>query len=384
MLNQALQAVLSGPVAQSRPSAEGAAEGVPRAAPNKRSHLLMASGGAERALSNGGLGDLGGLGGSGLGGLGGSGLGGGGGSGLGGGGLGGGGGGLGAGPLMRAGVTGSTRGQGTGGAILVHRPSTSAGGGQLAVRGALSELRIVTHDGTSENAKPDPIEQLRRDFTTQADKALKQEFEIEELRNKLGAAQARAQAANARNEELKRALSEQTQEIGSLKMTVEKLASDDSALKQALDQSLATRRKAEESARDLEGEMLRDKNAYAASLARFSQEAKEALAQKKEQELAQEQELRLELELGPGQDHGPQYPQEKKHQPREQQQAPSVSKMAERESSSEPDAQQAELLTELEHLRSWHALFIETTKACPRCWAEILAASQEQKEKEED
>ena len=376
MLNQALQPVLSGPAAQSRPSAQGAADGggAPRA---KRSHSLMASGGAERALSDGGAG---GAGGSGLAGLAGSG-------GLGG--LGGGaGGGLGAGPLIRAGVPGGTRGQGAGGAILLHRPSTSAGGGQLAVRDALSErgsqseFRIVTHDGTSENEKPDPIEQLRRDFTTQADKLLKQELEIEELRKKLGAAQARAHAANASNEDLKRALSEQTQEIGSLKMTADKLASAESSLKHALDQSQATHRKAEESARDLESKLLRDKNAYATSLARLAQETKEALAQKKEQTPASEQELGLELEPGPGQEPGSQYPQETKHQPREQEQAPRLSETAERQSSSEPDTRLAEALNELEHLRSWHEIFIETTKPCPRCWVEISAAAQAQKEED--
>jgi hypothetical protein len=375
MLNQALQAVLSGPAAQSRPSAQGTADGggAPRA---KRSHSLMASGGAERAPSDGGAGGAGGSGLGGLGGLGGSG--------------GGAGGGLGAGPPMRAGVTGGTRGQGAGGAILLHRPSTSAGGGQLAVRDALSErgsqseFRIVTHDGTSENEKPDPIEQLRRDFTTQADKLLKQELEIEELRKKLGAAHTRAHAANASNEDLKRALSEQTQEIGSLKMTADKMASAESALKHALDQSQAAHRKAEESARDLESKRLREKNEYATSLARLAQETKEALAQKKEQTPASEQELGLELEPGPGpgQEPGSQYPQEKKHQPREQEQAPRLSETAERQSSSEPDTRLAEALNELEHLRPWHEIFIETTKLCPRCWGEISAAAQAQKEED--
>lgn len=234
MLNQALQAVLSGPAAQSRPSAQGTADGggAPLA---KRSHSLMASGGAERSLSDGGAD---GAGGSGLGGAG---------------GLGGGaGGGLGAGPLMRAGVTGGTRGQGAGGAALQPRPSTSSGSGQLAVRDALSErgsqsdLRIVTRDGTSGNEK------LRRDLTTQADKLLKQGLEIEELRKKLVEAQACAHAANVSNEELKRALSKQTQEIDSLKKTVEALTSAGSALKVALVKSVDSHLKAEESARDLE------------------------------------------------------------------------------------------------------------------------------------
>ena len=51
---------------------------------------------------------------------------------------------------------------------------------------------------------------------------------------------------------------------------------------------------------------------------------------------------------------------------------------------SEPDGQQKDMLSELERLHSWHALFIETNKSCPRCWEQILQASNDDQDKGED
>jgi hypothetical protein len=289
-------------------------------------------------------------------------------------------GGPGSGPPPRAGAAGGARGQAAGGAALVHRPSTFGSSGQLAVRGALSELRLVTRDETGENHQPNPIEQLRLDFTKQADTAFKQGIELKEAHKQLSAANARADCANDCIQELKRKLSEQAHTIGTLKTTVDKLSSSESALKRTLDTSFTACREAEQHARDSASEMRQGKIAHCAALMRIVQETKEARAQAREQVQELELELESKQEQGPGQDLQHRSQVQKEHQ----QHARLPSKVTEPELSSEPDGQQKDLLSELERLHSWHALFIETTKSCPRCWEQILQASNNDQDKGED
>jgi hypothetical protein len=333
MLNQALLAVLGTAVPEGLTEGDGAARAA--AITGKRPRLSNVGGGGASSSSEGGPG-----------------------SGL----------------PPRADATGGARGLAAGGAALVHRPSTFGSSGQLAV---LSERRLVTHDEMNDKDQLNPIEQLRLDYAKQADTALKQGFELKEARKQLSAANARADSANSCIEELKHKLSEQAHEIGALNTTVDKLSSSESTLKLTLDTTCAACRKAEQNARDLAGETLRSKVAHTATLVRIVQETKEARAQAPEQV--------QELELEPEQDNKQEQGSEQDLQLRARvQQEHHYQQHAEPELSSEPDRQQTDLLSERERLRSWHELFLETTKSCPRCWGQILQASNQHQEKGED